>query len=122
MISVMCSMPIWVALFLIGAYPSPISLVGLCMACVGKLGVRPIAPLAALLRILSTCYNCLSVRMPRWVAWCFDLSSCSITSFLRLGDSSLFYRALAKFLMSVVMCLKWSRKSSIGLMCTLSIL
>ena len=68
MISVMCSMPIWVALSFIGAYPSPISLVGLCIASVGKLGVKPSAFLAALLRILSTCSSCLSVKMPRWVA------------------------------------------------------
>ena len=80
MISVMCSMPIWVALSFIGAYPCPISLAGLCIACVGKLGIRPSAFLAALLRILSICSNCLSVNMPRWVAWYFDLSRCSIIS------------------------------------------
>jgi hypothetical protein len=39
------------------------------------------------------------------VAWYFDLSSCFITSFLRLGDSSLFVMTLANFLMSDVMCL-----------------
>ena len=105
MISMMCSMPIWIALSFIGAYPSPISLVGLCIAYVGKLGIRPSAFLAALLRILSICSNCLSVKMTRWVSWYFDLSSYSITSFLRPGDSSLFARALASFLMSVVMCL-----------------
>jgi hypothetical protein len=53
MISVMCSMPIWVALSLVGAYPSPMSLVGMCIASVGKLGVWPGAFLAALLRIFS---------------------------------------------------------------------
>ena len=104
MIAVMCSMPIWVAMSFIGAYPSPIFLVGLCIASVGKLGVRPSAFLAALLRILSICSNCLSVKMPRWVAWYFDLSSCLITSFLRSGDSSLFVRASASFIMSIVMC------------------
>ena len=122
MIFVMCSMPIRVALSSIGAYPSPIPLVGLCIASVGKLGIRPSAFLAALLRILSTCYNYLSVKMPRGVAWYFDLSSCSITSFLRLGDSSLFAGAMANFLMYVVMCLRRSRKSSMGLICTPSIL
>ena len=106
MIYVMCSMPIWVALSFIGAYPSPISLVGLCIASVGKLGVSPSAFLAALFRILSIVSSCLSVKMPKWVAWQFDLSRCSITSFFRLGDSSLFVRALASFRMSVVMCLR----------------
>ena len=85
MTSAMCSMPIWVALSFIGAYPSPISLVGLCIASAGKLGIRPSVFLAALLRILSTCSNCLSVKMPRWVAWYFDLSSCSITRFFAVG-------------------------------------
>jgi hypothetical protein len=37
----------------------------------------------------------------------FDLSSCSIISCLQLDDSSLFARALASSLMSVVMCLRW---------------
>ncbi len=97
MISVMCSMPIWVALSFIGEYPSPISLVGLCIASVGKLGARPFAFLAALLRILFTCFSCLFVKTPRWVVWYFDLSSCSITSFLRLGNSNLFAKALANF-------------------------
>ena len=68
MISVLCSMPIWVALSFIGAYPSPISLVGLCIASVGKLGVRPNAVLAALLRILSIVESCVLVKIPRWVA------------------------------------------------------
>ena len=68
MISVMCSIPIRVALFFIGAYPSPISLVGLCIASVGKLGVSPNAFLAALFRILSIVSSCLSVKMPRCVA------------------------------------------------------
>ena len=72
MIPVMCYMPIWIALSFIGAYPSPISLAGLCIASVVKLGIRPSAFLAAFLRILSTCSNCLSVKMPMWVAWVFD--------------------------------------------------
>ena len=95
---------IWVALSFIGAYPSPISFVDLCIASVGKLGVSPSAFLAALLWILSICSSCVSVKMPRWVAWYSDLSSYSITSFLRLGDSSLFARALASFFMSIVIC------------------
>jgi len=52
-ISVMCSMPICVDLYFIGAYSSPISLVGLCIASVGKLGINPSAFLAALFRIFS---------------------------------------------------------------------
>ncbi len=69
MISAMCSMPIWVALSFIGAYPSPISLVGLRIASVGKLGVGLRTFLVALFRILSIVSICLSVKMPRWVAW-----------------------------------------------------
>ena len=70
-----CSIPICVALFLSGAYPSPISFVGRCIAYVGKLGVRPSAFLAALLSILSIVVSCVSVKIPRWVAWYLDLSS-----------------------------------------------
>ena len=105
MIYVMCSIPIRVALSFIGAYPSPISLTGLCIASVRKLGVSPSAFLATLFRILSIVSSCLSVKMPRWVAWYFDFS-CSIASFLRLGDSSLFVTALASFRLFVVMCLR----------------
>jgi hypothetical protein len=67
-ISVRCSIPICVALFLSGAYPSPVSLVGRCIVSVGKLGVRPNGFLAALLSILSIVESCLSVKIPRWVA------------------------------------------------------
>ena len=88
----------------------------------GKLGVSLSAFLADLLRILYIFSSCLSVKMPRWVAWYFDFSSCSITSFLRLGYSSLFARALASFRMSIVMRLRLSQKSNMGLMCTPSIL
>ena len=69
MIFEICSMPIRVTLSFIGAYPSPISLVGLCIASIGKLGVSPSAFLAALLRILSICPSCLSMKMPRWLEW-----------------------------------------------------
>ncbi len=88
-ISVMCSMPICVALYFIVAYPSPISLVGLCIASVGKLEMSPSAFLAALFRILSIVSSCFAVKMPWWVAWYLDLISWSITSCFRLGDSSL---------------------------------
>ncbi len=58
-----------------GAYPSPISFVGRWIASLGKLGVRPNAFLAALFSILSIAFSCVSVNMPRWVAWYLDLSS-----------------------------------------------
>ena len=57
-ISVMYSMPICVAFEFINAYPSPISLVDLCIASVGKLGMIPSAFLAALFRILSIVSSC----------------------------------------------------------------
>ena len=66
------SIPICVALFLSGAYPRPISFVGRCIASVGKLGVRPNAFLAALLSILSIVESCVSVNIPRWVAFGFE--------------------------------------------------
>ena len=65
---VICSMPIWVALSFNGAYPSPISLMGLCIASVGKLGVRPSEFLAAVLSILSIVESCVSVKIPRCIA------------------------------------------------------
>jgi hypothetical protein len=70
-----CSIPICVAFFLSGAKPSPISFVGRCIASIGKLGVRPNAFQAALFRILSIVFSCVSVKIPRWVAWYLDLSS-----------------------------------------------
>ncbi len=117
-----CSIPICAALFLSGAYPSPISLVGLCIASAGKLGVRPSAFLAALLSILSIVESCVSVKIPRWVAWYLDLSIWSMTSCFRLGDSLLLVSTRARFLTSVVMCCRWSLKSSMGMICTSSIL
>jgi len=52
----------------------------------------------------------------------FYFSSWSITSFYRLGDSTLRVRTLASFLMFVVMCLRCSLKFIMRLMCTPSIL
>ena len=121
-IYVMYSMPICVALSFIGAYPRLISLFGLCIASVGKLGISPSAFLAALLGILSIASSFLSMKIPMWVAWYLGLSSWPITVFFRLGDSSLRVRTLASFLMSIVMCLRRSRESSMGLMCTPNIL
>ena len=66
--SMRCSIPIFVALFLSGAYPSSISFVGRCTASNGRLGVRPNAFLDALLSILSIVEGCVSVMIPRWVA------------------------------------------------------
>ena len=79
--SVMCYIYICVARFFIRAYPRPISLVGLCIASIGKLGVSPILFLAALLSSLSIGSSCLSVNVPRWIAWYLDLSSWSIACF-----------------------------------------
>ena len=120
--SIRCSIPICVALFLIGAYPNPISFEGRCIDSVGKLGIRPMAFLAALLSILSIVESCVSVKITRWVAWYLDLSNWSMTSCFLLGDSRLLVSIRASFLTSVVMCLKWSLKSSMGLICTPSIL
>ncbi len=60
-----CSIPICVALSVSGAYPSPISFVGRCIASVGKLGVRPSAFQAVVLSILSIVESCVSVKIPR---------------------------------------------------------
>ena len=121
-ISVICSISICVALSFIGAYPRSISVVCLCFASVGKLGIKPSAFSSLYLRSLSIVSSCLSVNIPIWVAWYFDLSSSSITCFILLGYSSLFVRALASCRTSDVTCFRWSRKSSIGLMCTPNIL
>jgi len=75
-----CSIPMCVALSLSGAYPSPISFVGRCIASVGKLGVRPNAFLAALSSILTIVSSCVSVNILKWAAWYLDFSSWSITS------------------------------------------
>jgi len=118
-----CYIPICVALSLSGTYPSPISFVGRCIASVGKLGVRPNAFLTALLSLLSIVSKCVSVNIPKWVAWYFYFSSWSITScFLMGGDRHRLVRTLAIFLTSVVMCLRWSLKSNMGLICTPNIL
>ena len=70
-----CSNPICVALSFSDAYPSPISLVDQCIDLVRKLGVRPIAFLAALLSFFLIVYSCVSVNIPRCVAWYLDFSS-----------------------------------------------
>ena len=98
-----CSIPICVALFLYGAYHSPISFVGRCIASVGKLRIRPNAFLVALLSILSIVESYVSVKIPRWVAWYLDLSNWSMTSCFLLGDSRLLASTRASFLTSVVM-------------------
>ncbi len=45
-----------------------------------------------------------------------------MTSCFLMGDSRLFVSTRASFLTSVVMCFRWSLKSSMGLICTPSIL
>ncbi len=68
------------------------------------------------------CLKFLSVNIPRWVAMYLDLSTRSITCFFRVGDSSLFVSILASYETFVVTCSRLSWKSSMGLICNLSIL
>ncbi len=103
---VLCSIPICVALSFVVVYPRPISVAGLCIASVGKLRVRPVAFLAALFNSVSVVSSCLSVNMPKWVAWFLDFRRWFITRFFLLGESNLFVRTLASFLTSVVICLR----------------
>jgi hypothetical protein len=119
---IQCYIPNCAALCVSGAYPSPISFVGRYIAFVGKLGVRPNEFLAALSSILSIVESCVYVKIPRRVAWYLDLRSWSIPSFFLLGDSLLWVSTRASFLTSVVMCLRWSLKPIMGLICTPSIL
>ena len=113
-ISVICSIPICVALSFISAYPRLIFVVCLCIASVGKLEITPSTFLAALLRSLSIVSCCLSVNMPKWVAWYFDFSSWSITCFFLLGDSSLFVRALASYLRRLLHVLDGLERRALG--------
>jgi hypothetical protein len=59
-----------------------------------------------------------SVKIPRWVAWYSNLSNWSRTSCFLPGDSRLLISTRAIFLTSVVMCVRWSLKFSMGLICT----
>ena len=117
-----CSVAMAMTLLTTGAMPSPISVEGGCIASVGNPGVRPSACLPALLRSLSIFWSCADVKMPRWVAWYLDLRSCSMTSSFRPGESLRLFSAVASLRTSVVIWLKCSLKSSIGLMWTPSIL
>ena len=83
-ISVMCSIPICVARSFICAYPSLVSFVD---RCIGKLGISPIAFLVTLLSCLPIVSSCLSVNIPKWMAWYLDLSNWSIASVFKLGGS-----------------------------------
>jgi hypothetical protein len=87
---------------------------GRCFASVGKLGISHIAFLAALSSKLSIVSSCVSVNIPRWVAWYLDLRSRYITSFFLLGDSRFFVSSLASYRTFEVTCLKWSLKSNMG--------
>ena len=113
---VRCSIPICVALYRIDERPRPASFRGVCTPSVEKVSRKPRACLIALLRMPSMVESCLSLNTPRRVAWYFDFSYCSITSVLRGGLSLYFERAFARFLTSLIMWRKCSRKSSIGLM------
>ena len=82
----------------------------------------PSAFLGALSSILSIVSSRISMNIPRWMAWYLDLRSWSITSCFLLGYSPLFIITLASCLTSVVTCLRWSLKFSMGFICTHSIL
>jgi len=110
------SIPVCVALSHIGERPRTASFRGLCSPSMENLGRRPRACLITVLRMPSMVVNCLSLSTPRCVAWYFDSSDCSIASDLREGLSWRFARAFANFLTSLVIWMKCSRKSSIGLM------
>ncbi len=95
-------------------YPLSVSL---CVTpSVGKIGSSPMACRMVLLGIPSIVVSCRSLSTPRCVAWYFDLSSCLTTRVLYVGLSFRLVRALASLRTSLVMCMKWSLKSSIGLM------
>ena len=85
MARVRCSIPICVALSLIGGRPMPASFSGFCTPSEGKFGRRPIACLIALFRIPSMVVSCLSLNTPRCVAWYLDFNSCSMASDFRGG-------------------------------------
>ena len=122
MVPIWCSIPIRIALSFSGAYPSPISFVGRFIASVGKLGVSSNAFLAAFSSILSIDSSCVSGNIPKCVAWYLDFSSWSITSCFLLGDRRRLVYTLAICLIFVVMFLRCSMKSNMGLICTLGIL
>ena len=63
-----------------------------------------------------------SLNTPRCVAWYLDFSSCSIAIDLSEGLTFWFARALASCLTSLVIWRKCSRKSSMRLMWTPSVL
>ncbi len=85
MTRVRCSISICVALSRMGGRPRSASFWGFCTPSMGKLGSRPRACLVALLRILSMVVSCLSLNIPRCVAWYMDFSSGTIANDLRGG-------------------------------------
>jgi hypothetical protein len=91
------SISICAALSRIGERPKPANFRGRCTPSVGKFGRRPIACLIALLRMPSIFVSCLSLNIPRCVAWYLDLSSCSMASVLSGGLSLRLARAFASF-------------------------
>ena len=122
MVRTRCSPPMWVALSLIEGRPSPSSFSGLCTSSLGKLGSRPIAWRMALFRMPFMVVSCRSLSTPRCVAWYLYLKSCFTARVLYGGLRFLFVMALASLRTSLVMLVKCSVKSRIGLMCTTSIL
>ena len=62
-----CSVPITVALLIMGSRPKPSSVVGLWIASVEKPGVTPNDWRAALFMILSIFMSCVRVKIPRCV-------------------------------------------------------
>jgi len=64
---------IYAAMYFCGAYSCPISFIGRCVASAGKLSISPIACRVALLRSLFSVLSCMSVNIPRWVAWYLEV-------------------------------------------------
>ncbi len=88
----------------------------------GKFGSRPMACLIVLFSMPSMVVSFLSLNTPRCVAWYLDFSSCYMANDLSGGLSFRFARVLASLLTSLVMWMKCSLKSNMGLMWTPSIL
>ena len=112
---VRCSIPIWTDLSRIGGRPRLASFIGRCTSSMGKLGRRSMACRVALLSMSSMVVSCRSSNTPKCVAWYLDFRSCSTAGVLRDGLSLRLARVFAPFLTSLVMWMKCSRKSNMGL-------
>ena len=122
MVRTRCSTPIWVTLYLIDGKPSPSYLRVLCTPSVEELGSRLMAWRMALISMPSMDVRCRALSTRRYVAWYWDFRSCSTTKVLCGELSFLFVRAVANLWTSLVMLVKCSLKSIVGLMCTQRIL